>query len=241
MPYARKHRSKRSRPTRRPAGVRKRTYKNRRTIFRPQRLLRVGFPRTTMVKLRYVDGVTLDPGVSTLATHVFRANSCFDPDQTAVGHQPMNFDQWSLLYNHYTVVGSKITIQLFDNNAIHTGGILCGVNLSDDTTFTSDPSTMMEQGLSSYRMVNPVGAAASGRGPSVTKGFSAKRFFNITNPTDNTNRIGANTGSNPTEQAYFVVFLGPCPGSTIDFTAHQLVVKIDYVCIFSEPREQPQS
>lgn len=239
MVYARK--AKKSRPRKRPSGVRKRTYSRKRTMFRPQSLLRVGFPKTTMVKLRYVDGFELNPGISTLATHNFRANSCFDPDLTGIGHQPMNFDLWSQLYNHYTVVGAKITARLFDNALSHSTGLVFGISLSDDSTFTTDVSTMMEQALARYTMGNAAKTDNAGRGLVARKGFSCKKFFNITNPMDNTSRIGANISSNPTELAHFIVFLGAPPGSIVDFGAHTVVINIDYVVVFSEPKEQVQS
>lgn len=240
MPYAKKRTTRTRRATKRPAGVRKRTYKKR-TNFRPQRVLRVGFPKTTLVKLRYVEGVTIDPGIGTLGTYNFRANSCFDPNLTGVGHQPMNFDLWSQLYNHYTVIGARITAQLFDDTATYASGILFGINLSDDSTFTSDASTMMEQGLSRYRMGNAGAADNKGLGLVVSKGFSCKKFFNITNPTDNTARVGAPITANPAELAHFIIFMGATPGSAIDFASHRICVKIDYIVIFSEPKEQPQS
>lgn len=242
MPYAKTTRRARTRrPRRKPAGVRKRTYKKR-TLFRPQNILRVGFPRTTMVKLRYCDGVQIDPPPGGLGTHNFRANSCYDPDATGVGHQPMNFDLWSQLYNHYTVVGAKITARFFDDAASFTGlGFVGGINLSDDSTFTLTSGTMMEQGLSKYRMAFNTQTANAGRGVVVSRGFSCKKFFNITNPMDNTARVGAPTSANPSELAHFIVFVGPLPSQTADIDAFQVAITIDYIVIFSEPREQPQS
>lgn len=242
MPYARKRRTTTKKAPKSRSGVyKRRTNKRKYSNFRPQHLLRVGFPKTTMVKLRYVTGKTLNAGISTLATHNFRANSCFDPDLDGVGHQPMNFDLWSQLYNHYLVVGAKCTMIVHDNTTNDSGGMVAGVYLSDDSSFTTDPSTMMEQGLAKYRLCNPGMSANRGNGIVVSKGFSCKKFFNITNPTDNTSRLGAATTANPTELAHFIVFVGPTPASTTDLAAYVVTIKIDYIVIFSEPKEQPQS
>lgn len=240
MPYAKPRRNRTRRTNRKPGGVRKRTYRKRTTLFRPQKILKVGFPKTTMVKLRYVDSIVIDPGVSTLATYAFRANSCFDPDFTGTGHQPMNFDMWATLYNHYTVVGSKIRCNFFGSIG-SSKAVVSGINLSDDTTFTNDASTMMEQGLSRYHLAyeNPV--ANKGNGSYVTKGYSCKKFFNLTNPTDNSDRIGAPVSTNPAELAYFIVFVGGLASSADDPSAYRINVMIDYVVVFSEPKEQPQS
>lgn len=242
MPYARKRRTTNKKATKSRSGVSKRrTYKRKYSNFRPQRLLRIGFPKTTMIKLRYVDGIALNPGIGTLAQHFFRANGAYDPDTTGGGHQPMNWDMWTALYNHYTVVGAKITCRFHDNATAYGNGMLAGIILSDDTTVTTDASTVMEQGLARYRMANASPSANAGRGLVLSKGFSCKKFFNITNPTDNTNRLGAGVTALPTEQAYFCVFLGAPPNSVIDFASHQVTVQLDYIVIFSEPKEQPQS
>lgn len=240
MPYAKP--TRRARTTRRrpkPAGVRKRVYKKRNTVFRPQRLLKVGFPKTTAVKLRYVDGVPLNPPVGTLANYAFSANSCFKPNVGAAGHQPMNFDMWSELYGKYIVVGSKITVTFNFGTVAQADGVVYGCILSDDTTYSNNVITVMEQGLTRYKIAN-----ANSFKPQAIKaicGFSCKKFFNITNPTDNLTTLGAAVTDNPSNQAYFVIFCGPTPASTIDLTSVMATVSIDYIVIFSEPKEQPQS
>lgn len=240
MPYVRKRRTTRK-PRKKASGVRKRTYK-RKSTFRSQSLLRIGFPKTTMVKLRYVDFCTLSPSVGSLGQHVFSANSCFDPNVSGIGHQPMNFDEWSSLYNHYVVVGSKISAQVFFNGTTtYSNGLMMGVNLQDDTSLSTDPSTVMEQGLSRYRITAATPTANSSRGIKVSKGFSCKKFFNLTNPTDNVTRVGSGVGSSPTEKANFIVFAGSPPGSVEDLPDIHCNVIIDYVVIFSEPKGQSQS
>lgn len=219
---------------------RARYYSKRRT-FRPQHIVRTGFPRTNMVRLRYVDGFSLDPSAGTLATHVFRANSIYDPNYTSLGHQPMNTDLWAQLYNHYTVVGAKITLHVHNAAGSGSDGLLAGVILTDDATYSVDPVTIMEQGLARYRLTNATLSSNKGNGLKVSKTFSAKRFFNVTNPMDNTNRIGAMFSANPVELSHFVCFVGAPPGSLVDYVSMRCTVVIDYICIFSEPKEQPQS
>lgn len=220
----------------------RRTNRNRKTsrVFRPQRLLSTGFPKTTAVKLKYVDNVNLDAGVATLASHIFRANSVFDPNQTGVGHQPLGFDQWSVFYNHYVVVGAQIKARFhsFSNTTGHSGFNINGIFLSDDTTFSNNPQVLLEQGLTRARYQNPNPSSQAVQ--TVTKNFSAKKFFNITNITDNVDRLGANVSSNPLEQAYFVVYTGNVD-STVDNTIQSVLVEITYIVIFSEPKELPQS
>jgi len=194
-----------------------------------------------MVKMRYVEGIEINASAGQIGYHYFRANSIFDPNYTGTGHQPLNFDMWSLLYNHYVVVGAKCTAYFHDDNNASSQGVLFGIGLTDDHISTSSPSLMMEQGTTSYRMGNGGPADNSGRGLKCVRKFSAKKFFNITNITDNTARLGAGIGADPTEVAFFGVFCGHTPGSASDLAPHLITVIIEYLVIWSEPKEQAQS
>jgi len=220
--------------------VRKRRTFRRKTVFKPQSLIKVGFPRTTMVKLRYVDSFDLNAGVATLAYHSMRANSCFDPNRTGIGHQPMNFDLWSSLYNHYVVVGSKIRCVFNPSSSTLQGGWVFGCTLADDHTQTTDPTTLMEQGLTKYKIRDGV-VQHSGQAAAVTCCYSAKKFYNIKNIQDNLLRLGASIVANPSEEACFNIFSGPIPGSATDQALVYVTVIIDYIVLFSEPKEQVQS
>ncbi len=65
---------------------------------------RVTGPQTLIRKLRYCDRLEIDPGASSaLGEHFFSCVGLFDPDITGTGHQPMGFDQYMALYDHYQV------------------------------------------------------------------------------------------------------------------------------------------
>ena len=67
-------------------------------------------PDSKVVKMRYVDQFTIDPGLGTAGHISLRANGLFDPYVPVGGHQPYSFDQYMEFYNRYTVLGSKITV-----------------------------------------------------------------------------------------------------------------------------------
>jgi len=188
-----------------------------------------------------VTTVSINPAASQLGYHFFRANSLFDPDYTGTGHQPSSFDLWSGLYNHYVVCGSKITVSFTGDGGTSTIQLIYGCAVTDDATSTSSPGTLMENGYTRYRITSAAGNYAVPRAPRMTAKFSAKKFFSIVNPMDNVTRIGAVVTTNPTEEAYFAVFLGPLPDTATDIGSTQLCVQIDYFAIFSEPKEQAQS
>ncbi len=62
------------------------------------------------VKMTYADTITVDAGAAAITSHVYRAASIFDPDQTAAGHQPLNRDEYALFYNNYRVLTCKIKV-----------------------------------------------------------------------------------------------------------------------------------
>lgn len=203
--------------------------------------MRVGFPRNQAVKLRYVTTVTINPPATQLGYHFFRANSLFDPDFTGTGHQPMTYDMWTTLYNHYTVVGAKCTATFGGDGSTSATPLIYGIALTDDTTVTSSPAQLMENGTTGYRITTANGAGNVGRCPRFSKTFSAKKFFSVVNPMDCTTRIGSTIGTNPVEDAVFSVFVGPLPDTAYDIPGMLVTVVIEYFAIFSEPKEQVQS
>lgn len=198
-----------------------------------------GFPSNKVVKMRYVDTFELDPAAGTVAPWIFRANGIFDPDQTGIGHQPLGHDQWAQYYNHAVVIGSKINVKFIYSDATQTDGQLCGCYLSDDTSFPTSASTLMEQGLGKYRLMS-MSVIGSPSVVSINNTFSAKKFFNITDIKDNLDRLGSTFGANPADEASYIVWVGAIdaisnPGKT------KILVTIDYIVSLSEPKALAQS
>ncbi len=213
--------------------------RRRRTVAHPQNWLTTAFPKTTAVRLLYHDIINMPYSPGTISKYFFRANGPFDPDTSIGGHQPLAFDQWGQFYNHVVVAGSRIDVTIVDSTVGQNGGgIMGGVQLSDDTstptvltTFLEQPTTRYKSG-SNYNNGNMGGNSAikvSGR-------FSAKKFFNVTNIKDNIGRIGSTVSDTPQEEAIFTIWYSPF-NQLRDLDAYIVHVKISYMCIFSEPRE----
>ena len=64
-----------------------------------------------VVNLKYHDAFLLQSTVGVPALYQFRANSAFDPNITAIGHQPRGLDQWFTLYNRARVIKSTIEVK----------------------------------------------------------------------------------------------------------------------------------
>lgn len=229
--------TKRKRKNRR--GKRRR-YHNRALTAYPGRAM-PGFPRTRLVNMRYCEAFSLNPGVGTLAKYNFRANSIYDSNQSGTGHQVQGHDEWNNFYNHYLVVGSKITVTICNTSTegnASTDLVSVGCMLADDTAIGTTPSTIIEQGLSKWKTMTNYPNSPTAK-TIITNTFSAKKFFNITDIGDNLDRLGAAMGSNPTEEAYYIIWAGSHGSGDISNLAGMAV--IEYSVLFSEPKSLTQS
>lgn len=77
------------------------------------------FPERLRVTSIYATDSQISSGVAgAIGNYRFRCNSLYDPDYTSTGHQPLGFDQAGALYDHYTVVGAKISVVFVNFSAV---------------------------------------------------------------------------------------------------------------------------
>jgi len=207
------------------------------------------FPPRFRKTLRYAEvGLAHSSGAAGIgATYFFAANGLYDPNITGAGHQPMGFDQMMLMYNHYTVVSSKITIEA--NNAGAYGLFPAfGIYLSPDTTNISDPARMMENGLMVYKRLSAIGgngatgAVYSRDLPALTLGCDVSSYFardKKKRELVEDSQLSGTSAANPAELVYFGVYC-------FDYTA-VAVVNINFIAnmifdvIFWEPKKLTSS
>lgn len=89
---------------------------------------------------------------SSSGTLLIAGNSCFDPDKTGVGHQPLGFDQFVGFYNRYRVHKSSITVELI--NTTLSCHIVC-----TPTTTSIYPATVTDALESPYTMSMPISSS----------------------------------------------------------------------------------
>ena len=216
--------------------------------FARRSLILGGFPTSKMVRFRYVQQITLNASAAAAAVHVFRANSLYDPDSTGTGHQPANFDRWTNIYDHYTVVGSRIRVKFTPSTTNNNTPAIIGIVLSDSGSEISgnnwSTEDLLEKRLTkaSWRSVGYVGNPSV---PRVAKNFSARKFFGKPNGTmigdgQYRGRMGNfGTGGNPAEGAFFEVFSTNIAGN--DPANLPLLVTIDYLAVLTEPKPEDES
>lgn len=196
--------------------------------------------KSAIVKLRYVADITLDPdnAGTPVASHLFKATDLYDPDYSSgsgpTDHQPHGFDQWMQFYNHYTVIGSKITVNFISNiSGVNNSWVGVGT-YSDATSLTGDTHLMRENGRCIWKYLTGDSESAI----KITKKFSSKSFFGTKNLVGEDSYKGT-ASTSPTENAYFYVMAGNLvsnnPGQII------AAVTIDYIAVLTEPKALPQS
>lgn len=202
--------------------------------------LGLGFPKSKLVKLRYCTSVSLNSGVATVSKNSFRANGLYDPDQTGTGHQPIYFDVFQLLYDHYTVLGARCTAS-FGVTSTNAGTAIIGIMLNDDSAYDGGTTVndYVESGKGTWKVLT-MGSSSSKMENSVSMNMSTKKWFGVKNPVDSDGLRGICNSGNPSEEVYFIVYTGSVNPAT-DAAALDVLVVIDYIILFTEPRDIAQS
>lgn len=184
--------------------------------------------------LTYASDVVVTCGAGTAGTHVYSANGCYDPDITGTGHQPMGFDQLMLSYEHYCVLGAKIT-SVF-HNADDNDSPSIGVSLNAGTTVQTDYTALRENGMI---VREKLGFSASPTSiKTLVMKYDARKFHSIPSVLSDPDMQGTIT-SNPVEQGYFHISVWNTESaSTVTVYCSSF---IEYDVVFTEPRKNGTS
>lgn len=192
-----------------------------------------GFPTSKKVRLRYACTVSLNPGAGQVVKAQYSANGMYDPEQSSGGSQPRFYDQLMSYYNHYSVIGSKITIKPCGPLATNAAAtIQYGITLSPDSTFPW--TTWKDLAESRHAGMGTARAADIASSRAVTKTFSAKKYFGAQAIVGASQYEGTVT-SNPAEIANFQVWACNCEGSDNPQETVFTVI-IDYIAVLTEPK-----
>jgi len=205
--------------------MRRRQVRNRTTVP-----IGLGFPKKMVITHKYSDQLAINTGVAgAYSFYTWSCNSIFDPNHSGVGHQPLYFDQMASVYNHYTVIGSKITLRVSKSDSNVYVPILVGHFINDDPTVSSTSiANLIEQSSSKHRMI-------TGYRPTtvIQNKWSAKKTFGGS-VLSNDNLQGTVTTS-PTEQSYYTVYFDSSANTTQ--TQVTLDVLIEYITVWDEIKD----
>lgn len=215
--------------------VKKTNYKKKKFNVKQHSMVSLGqgFPMKMLMTHRYVELLSMTSTVGSLATYSWAANGMYDPNLSSSGHQPLYFDNMTALYNHFHVIGSKITVKVA-NSTSATGGGRIGVYQNDDTTITpSYIDAMRERNPQSSKMIGPGQDHAS----VFTLKYSSKKNFG--GATLSNNALRGNVSNNPTELSVFTLFYQP--NDLTSTTTIYFEVCIEYIAVWTELKELASS
>jgi len=222
-----------STPAKKTRMVKKATKKSFYAVPRPLVQYRSGFPKQLAITHRYTQSgnmVWTSPTPNTVVTP-WGVNCLYDPYLFVGGGQPLYFDQLAGIYNHYTVMKSRIKITIIPNRvepftagiAIDDDGSASGLVLEN---WTQQPSAVY---LTSHRDAQVV---------TLYKSWDCKSVFGP-NPMDN-DALRGNVGANPTEIQAFMLFARPVD-QTAASTVFDYFCTIEYDTVWNELKQQAVS
>lgn len=182
----------------------------------------------------YSDRFTITPQTGAASNMTFSCNGLFDPNITGAGHQPAGFDQLMILYDHYVVIGAKITVWAVNTNA--TKGALMVLHIHDSPGVSLDPEQLLEN-----RYVKVSSLSGHSGGQAVAKAslkVNPNKWLGRINPLSDPSLKG-DIATNPTEQCYFQISLFGIDNAFV--SSVDLRCRIEYECVFIEPKRLPKS
>ena len=186
-------------------------------------------------KTRYVETrIEINGGIGgTPATHVFSMNGLYDPDITGSGHQPIGFDEMMLMYDHYCVIGARARVTFSNNDTTNSQIVI--LQLKDEATLSSNTSEMIENGMSRWTELGPRGSSKDTRTLSIN--CSPSRFFG--RKVLQGDKYQGDNGSNPSDQVYLHITVEPSVSA--DLGAVRGTVELEYIVVYTEPKQLAQS
>lgn len=197
------------------------------STFSVPRLRNYSLGGSRKVTMIYHERFDLNPGAAVLASRIYRANSCFDPTYAIGGHQPRGFDQLMALYDHGTVIASKIDVGAVNNNSIPA---TFSVSLRDNPSAFVAFDDALEVPTCSWTISN---TANGGGVVNLSQTCSVKKFLGRPNVMSEDNLRFTST-ADCSEQCFYHINLGPTDGSS-DLGSVPFHVRIEYTVILTEP------
>jgi len=217
-------------------GGRKKTFKRkaRSTFNKTSVSVGLGFPKKMTMCHKYNEIITHTSSTGVATFYKFNCNGMYDPNNTSVGHQPYYYDQMSAIYDHYTVIGSKITIKVVPTS-VPAVSFMVSLSQNDDATQTNNTIDGTAEQSNATSFIFPAGSTDTVK--VLVNKWSAKKTFGGS-ILGNDNLQGTAT-SNPTEITLWSLGLRALDGvSTIQC---YFDVKIEYIAVWDELRDIAQS
>lgn len=204
-----------------------RSYKVPRAVGTP-------FPYSRLVKHKYVEQVIFPAAAAPGGPrqYVFSANGTFDPNITGTGHQPIFRDEMAALYKYYVVLASYAKVTFTDSNTTQQN---YGCIVSQDTTFSSNSQTLMEQyGYQKMSTNSQRNYSLTVRGKYDAVKKQKTTFRALIGNTDQQTDAGNNPG---VKQQFFYNFWSAPFDTSVTLAAQNAFVEIIYITMWLQPQD----
>lgn len=165
-------------------------------------------------------------GAGVPASRVYSCNGLFDPDITGVGHQCSGFDQLMTMFDHYCVIGARISVTF--TNFSTDFPMLCCVDIRDSPTTTTDYREAIESGTCKSALVSVSNSGASTA--TIVYNVNPAKFLGRSKPLADPDLKGS-ASANPVEQCYFHVIIAGDGAEKVGAS-----ITIEYISMFIEPK-----
>lgn len=198
---------------------------------RPRRALQYPpglFPTTAKATLKYSESIAFDSSDSTPVLQVMSGNGLYDPNITGTGLQPLGFDQWMSIYNHYRVSACRCVIicpsQATPDNiiAVTFSATSSALSQSHIASFAEMPYTTIQNSPSNFY----------GGQKLITPWYSVKNFYRLKSIVGADDLAGT-ASSNPADGVFFHINVGALSGNPPSVS---LLITIEYRVEFFEPK-----
>ncbi len=163
-------------------------------------------PDRLLVALKYTAGIQLDSGgAGSIASHVFRGNSLFDPDFTGGGAQPTGFDQWAAFYERYRVRASSFKVYVRTETPGSSNTMTMGV-IVPKTVTTLDTNFANSTG-EPYAKVKMVANQEAGYPSTIKSYISTKKILGLTKRESSDVDYSALVTTNPLNQWFWHFYI----------------------------------
>lgn len=191
-----------------------------------------GFPERMRMKHKYRETIHLTASSGASAPYIYSCNGMYDPNITGTGHQPMFFDNMAALYDHYTVLNSRITVVYVPTpQAILTAHNFV-VGLLDTSAWGTTNANYAGENPSATTLICV--ATSNNEKNIISKYWNAERVFGARALSDSTLR--GTPAANPTEQTYFGIMIQDANG--IGTAEGDLSITIEYDAVWTEAKAQ---
>lgn len=193
----------------------------------------LGFPKKQIMTHKWATTTVPQAITNTLGYIRIIANDVYKPDYNAGGtvHSAYYFNQMNALYDHHTVIGSKIYVEAINiEDNLTTGPFIVGIFIDDDNSFGFSSIVGAGEQSNGYIKMVPGGNDVTTK---LSRKWSAKKTFG--------GAVMANdklTGSGlaaPSEHQFYTIcwqnVYGGDPGSIV------LKITVEYITVWSELKD----